>query len=235
MKENETIQVKSKERVKDFGEVFTNPREVKAMLDLVKDESYRIDSKFLEPACGNGNFLIEILARKLQTVNKTAKSRQEWELLTLVGLGSIYAIDIQADNVEESRERLLVHIKEVYKEKFGEELSSGYLSALNEVLAKNIIHGDGLTGLQHGKNVDKEILFSEWSFDNWLETGEVVRKDFSMNEMIAHNKRIEAAEKITSQAGSLFSLAPQEVKKEELQPVHIKKYANFYKGESFNE
>lgn len=224
-------QVKSKERVKDFGEVFTNPREVKAMLDLVKDESYRIDSRFLEPACGNGNFLIEILARKLQTVNEVAKSKEEWKMLTLVGLGSIYAIDIQADNVEESRERLLTHIKKVYEEKFGEELSLDYLSALNEVLVKNIIHGDGLTGLQHGVGAGKEILFSEWSFDNWLETGEVVRKDFSMNEMIAHNKRVETAEKITSQAGSLFSLAPQKEVVEELKPVHVKKYDNFYKEE----
>ena len=221
------LQVKSKERVKDFGEVFTNPREVNAMLDLVKDESYRIDSRFLEPACGNGNFLIEILARKLQTVNEVAKSRQEWELLTLVGLGSIYAIDIQADNVEESRERLLTHIKKVYKDKFSEELSLDYLSALNEVLAKNIIHGDGLTGLQHGVGAGKEILFSEWSFDNLLETGEVVRKDFSMNEIIAHNKRVEAAEKITSQAGSLFAMAPQKMEEDKLKPVHVENYARF--------
>ena len=221
------LQVKSKKRVKDFGEVFTNPREVKAMLDLVKDESYRIDSRFLEPACGNGNFLIEILARKLQTVNETAKSRQEWKMLTLIGLGSIYAIDIQGDNIEEARERLLTHIKEVYEEKFSEELSLEYLSALNEVLVKNIIHGDGLTGLQHGVGAGKEILFSEWSFDNWLETGEVIRKDFSMNEMIAHNKRVEAAEKITSQAGSLFAMAPQKVEEDKLKPVHVENYARF--------
>lgn len=223
------FQVKSKERVKDFGEVFTNPREVKAMLDLVKDESCRIDSKFLEPACGNGNFLIEILARKLQTVNEVANSRQEWELLTLVGLGSIYAIDIQADNVEESRERLLIHIEEVYMDKFDETYPVDYLLALNEVLDKNIIHGDGLTGLQHGVGADKEILFSEWSFDNLLETGEVIRKDFSMNEMIAHNKRIEADKEITSQDGNLFSLAPQEKKvEEELKPVNVEIYDNFY-------
>lgn len=220
------LQVKSKERVKDFGEVFTNPREVKAMLDLVKDESYRIDSRFLEPACGNGNFLIEILARKLQTVNEV-KSRQEWKMLTLVGLGSIYAIDIQDDNIEEARERLLTHIKKVYKEKFSEEFSLDYLAALNEVLIKNIIHGDGLTGLQHGVGAGKEILFSEWSFANLLETGEVIRKDFSMNE-IAHNKRVEAAEKITSQAGSLFSLAPQKEVVEELKPVHVQTYTKFY-------
>lgn len=224
------VQVKSKERVKDFGEVFTNPREVKAMLDLVKDESYRIDSRFLEPACGNGNFLIEMLARKLQTVNEVAKSRQEWELLTLVGLGSIYAIDIQADNVEEARERLLTHIEEVYEAQFGETYSSDYLFALNEVLVKNIIHGDGLTGLQHGVEAGKEILFSEWHFDNWLETGEVIRKDFSMNEMIAYNKRIEADKEITSQDGNLFSLAPQEKKvEEELKPASVEIYDNFYK------
>ena len=223
----EELQVKSKERVKDFGEVFTNPREVKAMLDLVKDESYRVDSRFLEPACGNGNFLIEILARKLQTVNKTANSRQEWELLTLVGLGSIYAIDIQEDNVDESRERLLAHIEEVYEAQFGETYSSDYLFALNEILVKNIIHGDGLTGLQHGMEVGKEILFSEWSFDNLLETGEVIRKDFSMNKMIAHNKKAEAAEKITSQAGSLFAMVPQKVEEEELNPTHVETYARF--------
>ena len=223
----EELQVKSKQRVKDHGEVFTNKREVNAMLDLVKDESYKVDSRFLEPACGNGNFLIEILARKLQTVNEVAKSRQEWELLTLVSLGSIYAIDIQEDNVEESRERLLTHIEEVYEERFGEKYSLDYLFALNEVLVKNIIHGDGLTGLQNGMEVGKEILFSEWSFDNWLETGEVIRKDFSMNEMISHNKKAEAAEKITSQAGSLFSMVPQEGVVEELKPVHVETYARF--------
>lgn len=144
-----------------------------------------------------------------------------------MGLGSIYAIDIQEDNVDESRERLLAHIEEVYEAQFGETYSSDYLFALNEVLAKNIIHGDGLTGLQHGMEAGKEILFSEWSFDNLLETGEVIRKDFSMNEMIAHNKKAEAAEKITSQAGSLFAMVPQLVEEEELNPAHVETYKKF--------
>lgn len=61
-------QVKSKQRVADHGEVFTNPREVNAMLDMVKQETERIDSRFLEPACGNGNFLAEVLRRKLAVV-----------------------------------------------------------------------------------------------------------------------------------------------------------------------
>ena len=67
-------QTKSKKRVRDHGEVFTAEREVKAMCDLVKDETERIDSRFLEPACGNGNFLAEILTRKLATVKKLYKS-----------------------------------------------------------------------------------------------------------------------------------------------------------------
>lgn len=91
-------QIKSKKRVKDFGEVYTNEREVKAMLDLVKEESYQIDSLFLEPACGNGNFLVEILKRKLSV----SKTKEE----VLIALSSIYAIDILEDNVLESKKRL---------------------------------------------------------------------------------------------------------------------------------
>jgi len=62
-------QVKSRQRVQDHGEVFTNEREVNAMLDMVKQETERIESRFLEPACGDGNFLAEVLRRKLAVVN----------------------------------------------------------------------------------------------------------------------------------------------------------------------
>lgn len=120
-KKEENIQVKSKERVKDFGEVFTNPREVKAMLDLVKDESYRIEATFLEPACGTGNFLVEILERKMNTVNSIAKNKKEWISLSLTAVGCIYGIDIQKDNVQESIERMLTIIKEHFETQFGED------------------------------------------------------------------------------------------------------------------
>ena len=100
-------QVKSKQRVSDYGEVFTNEREVKAMCDLVLQETERIDSRFLEPACGNGNFLAEILERKLAIVkNKYKKSPLDYEKNSLLAVSSLYGVDIMADNVEACRERL---------------------------------------------------------------------------------------------------------------------------------
>ena len=98
-------QIKSRQRVADHGEVFTNPREVNAMLDLVRDESFRLDSRFLEPACGDGNFLIEILRLKL-TFLKDLKSQTEWEYQSLIAVGSCYGIELLDDNAEACRERL---------------------------------------------------------------------------------------------------------------------------------
>ncbi len=100
-----TKQIKSRQRVADHGEVFTNPREVNAMLDLVRDESFRLDSRFLEPACGDGNFLIEILRRKLSLL-QDLKSQTELEFQSLIAVGSCYGIDILPDNVEACRKRI---------------------------------------------------------------------------------------------------------------------------------
>ncbi|WP_304063639.1 hypothetical protein [Pedobacter glucosidilyticus] len=94
-----TIQVKSKKRVTDHGEVFTSQREVSAMLDLVKHETERIDSRFLEPTCGNGNFLAEVLRRKLEIVNsRYSKNQVEWERYSIMAVSSIYGVDILEDN-----------------------------------------------------------------------------------------------------------------------------------------
>jgi len=102
-----SIQIKSKERVADHGEVFTADREVKAMCDLVKQETERIDSRFLEPACGDGNFLSEILSRKLVIVkSKYKKSSYDYERNSLLALSSIYGVDILLDNAIACRERL---------------------------------------------------------------------------------------------------------------------------------
>jgi len=103
--EQQQSQIKSRQRVADHGEVFTNPREVNAMLDLVRDESFRLDSRFLEPACGDGNFLIEILRRKLSLL-QDIKSQSEWEFQSLIAVGSCYGIDILPDNAEACRTRL---------------------------------------------------------------------------------------------------------------------------------
>jgi type I restriction-modification system DNA methylase subunit len=100
-------QLKSRKRVADHGEVFTSEREVNAMLDLVKQETERIESRFLEPACGNGNFLAEILKRKLEVVdNRYSKSQLEWERYAVLAVSSIYGVDILEDNAIECRERL---------------------------------------------------------------------------------------------------------------------------------
>lgn len=99
-------QVKSKKRVADHGEVFTAEREVNAMLDLVKHETERIESTFLEPACGNGNFLAEILRRKLAIVDQYKRFPSDWERYSVVAMMSIYGVDILPDNVAECRERL---------------------------------------------------------------------------------------------------------------------------------
>ena len=103
----EKAQIKSKKRVASRGEVFTAEREVKAMCDLVKDETERIDSRFLEPACGDGNFLAEILTRKLNVVTKKYKKNlSDWEKYSLLAVSSLYGIDIMSDNAQECRKRL---------------------------------------------------------------------------------------------------------------------------------
>ena len=107
-------QVKSRQRVADHGEVFTAEREVKAMCDLVKQETERIDSRFLEPACGDGNFLAEILTRKLAIVKKKYKrSAYDWERNSLLALGSMYGVDILLDNIEPYARRNATTIPEL--------------------------------------------------------------------------------------------------------------------------
>lgn len=124
-------QIKSRARVDKFAEVFTAEREVKAMCDLVDEECRRIDSKFLEPACGNGAFLKEILARKLSRCITPAQG--------LCALESIYGIDIQADNVEESKQALF----DIYLQKFGKDSAIyGYLAMM--IIDRNIVCADSL-------------------------------------------------------------------------------------------
>jgi hypothetical protein len=156
-------QLKSKKRVSDHGEVFTNEREVNAMLDLVKHETERVDSRFLEPACGNGNFLSEVLKRKLNEVKKRyAKSQIEWEESGLIAVGSIYGVDILEDNAEECRERLFKHFSKVYLDTFGTNAKAEYLKSIKFILGRNILWGDALDFTNPVSK--KPIVFSEWSF-----------------------------------------------------------------------
>ena len=119
-KQKANKQIKSRKRVVDHGEVFTNEREVKAMCDLVNDETQRIDSRFLEPACGDGNFLAEILDRKLAVVKKKyRRSVMDFEKNSLLAVSSLYGVDIMMDNVIVCHERLfkiwVKHYKDVCK------------------------------------------------------------------------------------------------------------------------
>ena len=157
MPDNEnTKQIKSRQRVADHGEVFTNPREVNAMLDLVRDESFRLDSRFLEPACGDGNFLIEILRRKLSLL-QDIKTPTEWEFKSLIAVGSCYGIDILPDNAEACRERLFAEVIDQIGKK---GCTNGYEKSLRYMLQKNIVCGDALT---YRTAEDKPITFCEWT------------------------------------------------------------------------
>ena len=172
-------QIKSKKRVADFGEVYTNEREVNAMLDLVKAEAEKITSTFLEPACGNGNFLVEILRRKLKSVARTyGHDADEFRLHMIEAVSSIYGVDIQADNVQESRKRLLDICCMEYAESYAENLSDGTIKALECVMERNIICGNTLTCLT---NDGRPLVFSEWKLNG---NGMFERKDFFFSDIL---------------------------------------------------
>lgn len=161
---NNDNQVKSKKRVADHGEVFTNEREVNAMLDLVKHETERIESRFLEPACGNGNFLAEVLRRKLTVVDsRYSKSQVEWKLYSVIAVSSIYGVDILEDNAQECRDRLLGIYTEWYFKTF-KQINNDCIRSVRFLLSRNILWGDTLdfTNLE----TKQPIIFSEWSAVN---------------------------------------------------------------------
>src|SRR5437762_7967989 len=137
---------KSKQRVADHGEVFTPPWMAEAMLDLVKGETERIDSRFLEPACGSGNFLVRILQRKFATVEiKFGKSEFEKRHYALLALMCTYGIELLADNIVECRVNLL----EIFAGYLNLNESSDMYRAASYVLSQNLVHGDALTMRTH--------------------------------------------------------------------------------------
>lgn len=163
---------KSKQRIADHGEVFTPPWMVEAMLDLVKDESERIDSRFLEPACGSGNFLVRILQRKLAAVElKFGKSEFERRHYALLALMCIYGIELLADNIAECRANLL----EVLSADLGLEASDDLYRAAAFVLSQNLIHGDALA---MRTSDGQPIMFAEWGY---LGNGKFQRRDFRLD------------------------------------------------------
>lgn len=161
--------IKSRKRVADHGEVFTPAWMVDAMLDLVKDETERIDSRFLEPACGSGNFLVRVLQRKLAAVElKYGKSDFERRHYALLALMCIYGIELLADNIAECRANVL----EILVDYLNIEESDDLYRAVSCVLSRNLVHGDALTMLSSD---GQPITFSEWGY---LGKGKFQRRDF---------------------------------------------------------
>ena len=188
--EDETL-VKSRQRVADHGEVFTPSWMVDEMLDLVKNESERIDSRFLESACGAGNFLKTVLLRKLQTV-KTRYGKSEFETrhYAILALMSIYGIELLEDNVEECRKEL----HSIYSKFLKVDETSDWSKAGVEVIKANIIQGDALTLTD---TQGQPITFPEWGY---LGSGKFQRRDF----------HFDALTQRASIKGTLFELFEEE-------------------------
>lgn len=166
--------VKSKQRVADHGEVFTPPWMVDAMLDLVKGETERIDSRFLEPACGSGNFLVRILQRKLAAVeSKVGKSDFERRHYALLAIMCTYGIELLEDNIAECRANML----EILADYLRLEEEDDLYRAASYVLSQNLVHGNAL---KMRTSDDRPIIFAEWGY---LGKGKFQRRDFRLDDL----------------------------------------------------
>lgn len=198
MNKTTTNQIKSRKRVAEHGEVFTAEREVNAMLDLVKPETDRIDSRFMEPACGNGNFLVEILRRKLDSAKQMlcrwhpCKHDEMMADLSLRAVSSIYGIDIMADNVKESRERMYFELCDWFRNTSKRvDLRRGIVSrvpteelveAWHHILELNIQQGDFLT-MQHPETKEP-LKVCEWNIDGQ----KIEYTDYLLSDLVNDNE-----------------------------------------------
>ena len=169
---------------------FTSQREVKAMCDFVKHETERIDSRFLEPACGDGNFLAEILVRKLNCsqMKKYRRNYFDWERYSLLVLGSLYGIDILFDNVEECRQRLYDIWEEEYRRVCKKECNDETRAAAKFIISRNIVCGNALTLMcvdENCNDTEEPIVFSQWSF--LKNDAFISRKDYILDELVRMN------------------------------------------------
>ena len=206
-------QVKNRDRVTKFAEVNTSEQEVKNMLNLVSEETNRLDARFLESACGDGNFLIEILNRKMEVLIKNFKKNQyEFERNSIVVIGSLYGIDILGDNVVIARERLFKKYCESYKNLFINKIDNKFIDSIKYIIEKNIVQGNSLTLKKVNKN--KPILLSQWS----IIEDKVKRREYSFANLVSYSP---------FEKDTLFSDLGQE--------VEIPKTENDYKLIKYNE
>lgn len=183
-------QVKSKQRVAEHGEVFTAEREVKAMCDLVSQECERIESRFLEPACGDGNFLAEILERKLAIVKKLYRKKlYDYERYAILALSSIYGVDIMIDNCLDCRDRLYKIWEKEYKSVAKTAMNDETCAAAKYIVRKNILCGNALTLMrvdEKQQDTDKPIIFPEWAM---LQGTKLKRRDFRLDVLLKANEK----------------------------------------------
>ena len=190
--------VKSKQRVADHGEVFTPAWMVEDMLNLVKGETERIDSRFLEPACGDGNFLVQILKRKLASVEyKYGKSGFERQHFALFALMCLYAIELLSDNILDCRANLL----RIFAEYLKLDPSDDVYRAGFYVLSQNLVHGDAMKMRTHK---DQAITFAEWGY---LGKGRYQRRDFRLDSL-AQSSEFSAEGSLFAQLGKHEMFTP---------------------------
>ena len=202
--ENTPSQIKSRERVAERGEVFTAEREVNAMCDLVKDECLRADSRFLEPACGDGNFLAVILKRKLSELRrKYVKSPRDFEKQAIVAIGSLYGVDIMNDNVLACRERLYDIWNAEYTAHCKTDASDDARESAKFIISRNIVNGNALTLMcvdENGNDTSAPIVFSEWTL---IGSSQMQRSDYTMADLLIYNEE-----------GTFFAALTEEQKEE---------------------
>ncbi|MGN1053515.1 MAG: restriction endonuclease subunit M [Candidatus Scatosoma sp.] len=205
--------------MRNHGEVFTAEREVKAMCDLVKDETERIDSRFLEPACGDGNFLAEILTRKLAVVRKKyGKSRSDYEKNAVLAASSIYGVDILQDNVFACRERMFGIWNKEYTAVCKKDCNNETREAVKFIFSRNIVCGNALTLCcvdENGNDTEEPIVFSEWAF---ITGSRMQRCDYTFAELLAEDDK-----KQKNKQKSVFDAEPSGEGK------FLKRYISYYR------
>ena len=230
-------QVKSRKRVAEHGEVFTAEREVNAMLDLVKQETERVDSRFLEPACGDGNFMVEILRRKLVAAKKRAippKKKKpdpfEYERQSVIAVASIYGVDLLMDNVLACRERLYDIWNTDYINVCKNEIDENCQKAVKFILSRNIVCGNALTMMcvnEHQEDTETPIVFSEWTLP--FNDSRVQRKDYTFSELM----KSASLEEEIRRTGQMSIFANEDG---EVEPTFLKQYIfDYRRPQSYGE
>jgi len=219
MDSDSNIQVKSKERVQKHGEVFTPVWVVKDMLNLLPKDCWKTEITFLEPAYGEGAFLIEIYKRKLQSIK--IKLQDEWEWQVAIATSSIYGIELLEDNTNLCKQYLMRVFKTFYNKHFPDTQDEDYTKTIEFIVNRNIIQGNALTYRKCKLNCGNEcktcdpIIFSEWTP---FEKCQFRRKDYTYEYIINADKNRQ------KYADTLFEV---EFSKEELGLIKEYKPVNF--------